>query len=66
MSFFQHPQKIFLLMVGLFSILSSSAFASLWPTQNPTTESSGGIAGIYFTNMFGNIEAGTGKICTNS
>ena len=37
MSFFQHSQKVFLLMVGLFSILSSSAFASLWPTQNPTT-----------------------------
>lgn len=66
MSFFQHPQKVFLLMVGLFSILSSSAFASPWPTQNPTTELSGGIIGTYFANMFGNIEGGTGKICANS
>lgn len=66
MSFFQHSQKVFLLMVGLSSILSPSVFASSWPIQNPTTESSGGIAGTYFTNMFGNVETGTGKICANS
>ena len=43
-----------------------TAFASSWPVQNPTTESTGGIIGLYFTNMFGNIGTGAGKICANS
>ena len=66
MLLFQYFQKIFLVIIGLMYFSNLTAFASSWPVQNPTTESTGGIIGLYFTNMFGDIETGAGKICANS
>ncbi len=66
MFLFQYFQKIFLVIIGLMYFSNLTAFASSWPVQNPTTESTSGIIGLYFTNIFGNVGVGTGKICANS